>query len=381
MIKLTAPFVDEQDLAAVREALESGSLVQGPRVAAFEAALAAYVGRDHAVAMNSCTSALHLSLLALGTGPGDLVVLPAYSFTATANAVELCGGRPVFVDIDPQTFNLDPRALRITLDRLQSDGTRDRVRAVLPVHTFGQMSDMVAIQAIADRCGIPVVEDAACALGATEGGRQAGTFGTMACFSFHPRKTLTTGEGGAVVTNDTALARTLRTLRNHGLDPDAGCADFVRPGFNNRMTEFQAALGSVQLKRMDAAIDARRQAAERYGTLLKGSIVEPQVVAEGRHSVYQSYVVLLPEAAAAARDAVIRRMRELDVEATIGTWNIPMTTYYRKTYGYKPEDFPTSAATFARSITLPMYYGLSASEQRQVVAALSEAIDDVGITR
>lgn len=380
MIKLTTVFIDDEDLQAVREALESGYLVQGPRVAAFESALAGYVGSAHAIALNSCTSALHLALLALGAGAGDLVLVAAYSFTATANAVELCGARPVFVDIDPKTFNIDPARLLTALEALERSGDLARVRAILPVHTFGQMAEMREIQAMADRFGVPVIEDAACALGATERGQQAGTFGRLGCFSFHPRKALTTGEGGAVVTNDAALARTLRTLRNHGIDPDAAGTDFVRPGFNNRMTEFQAALGLVQLRRMERAIESRRLAAARYATLLEGTVVQRPVVGEGRDSVYQSYVVLLPQEAAAVRDQVIKRLRELEVEVSIGTWNIPMTTYYRTTYGYKPEDFPTTASVFARSLALPMYQDISAPDQGLVVGALFQTLKEFGVT-
>ncbi len=379
MIRLTAVFIDDEDLRAVREVLEGGYLVQGKRVAEFESAIAASVGSAHAVALNSCTSALHLSLLALGIGSGDLVLVSAYSFTATANAIELCGARPVFVDIEPDTFNMDAAALRARLEQLRQQGTLDRVRALLPVHAFGQMADMAAIMAIADRAGIPVVEDAACALGATQGGRQAGSLGRLGCFSFHPRKALTTGEGGAVVTDDAALARTLRTLRNHGQDPEAASTDFVRPGFNYRLTEFQAALGLVQLRRMAEAVEARRRAAARYAALLKGSAVRPPFVADGRDTVYQSYVVLLPEHGAVHRDAIIKRLRELDVEASIGTWNIPMTTYYRQSYGYTPADFPVAASTFARSLALPMYQTLSAEDQGHVVAALFRTLNEFGV--
>lgn len=380
MIKLTAVFIDEEDLQAVREVLEGGYLVQGPRVAAFESEVAAYVGSEHAVALNSCTSALHLSLLALGTGPGDLVLVAAYSFTATANAVELCGARPVFIDIEPDTFNIDARALDARLEQLKREGTLNRVRAILPVHTFGQMADMTEIQAIGDRYVIPVIEDAACALGATQSERRAGSFGRLGCFSFHPRKALTTGEGGAVVTNDAGLVRTLRTLRNHGQDPRAEFPDFVRPGYNYRLTEFQAALGSVQLRRMNRAIESRRRAASRYAEMLSGSVVQPPFVAQGRDSVYQSYVVLLPAAAASVRDGVIKRMKELGVEASIGTWNIPMTTYYRTTYGYAPGDFPNTAAVFARSLAVPMYQDLSAADQGRVVAALFQSLNELGVT-
>jgi dTDP-4-amino-4,6-dideoxygalactose transaminase len=257
MIRLTIPSIEADDLEAVRAVLESGYLVQGPRVAAMEDQLAAYLGTKHVVAVSSGTAALHLALLALGVGRGDLVVTTTYSWPATANVIELCGARPVFVDIEPDTFNLSPGRLEETLAELAGKpGTAGKVKAILPVHAFGQLADMPRILELAGRYGLPVVEDAACALGATWLGRPAGTWGIMGCFSLHPRKAITTGEGGFISTADADLARRLRTLRNHGLDPQAPAPDFVEPGFNYRMTEFQAALGSTQLAKLDRILAA-----------------------------------------------------------------------------------------------------------------------------
>ena len=371
MIRLTIPTIEEDDLQAVREVLASGYLVQGPQVAAFEQAVADYVGTKYAVAVSNCTAALHLALLALDTRPGDLVIVPAYSFIATANVVELCGAQPVFVDIQPDTFNLDPDCLERDLKRLMaSSETGRRVKAILPVHTFGQMADMPAILELADRYELPVIEDAACALGATLHGRQAGTWGTMGCFSFHPRKAITTGEGGIVVTNDAALARRLRALRNHGQDPDASSPDFIMPGFNYRVTEFQAALGLTQMAKVDRVIAARRRLAANYDELLQGTPLRAPVVAPGSQPVYQSYVVLLPEGAAARRAAVITRLKKQGIETTIGTWHMPMTTYFRSRYGYRIGDFPVMDRVFTQALTLPLYESLSRDEQCRVVQAL-----------
>jgi dTDP-4-amino-4,6-dideoxygalactose transaminase len=255
MIRLTIPSIDEDDLHAVREVLASGYLVQGKKVAAFEQIVADYVGTKYAVVVSNCTAALHLSLLALDVRPGDLVLVTAYSWLSTANVIELCGAHPVFVDISPDSFNMNPDCLKKALERLMTatDSGR-RVKAILPVHTFGQMADMPAILKLAELYNIPVIEDAACALGATLHGRQAGTWGMMGCFSFHPRKAITTGEGGILTTNDSALASRLRALRNHGQDPDASSPDFIMPGFNYRMTEFQAALGITQMAKLDRII-------------------------------------------------------------------------------------------------------------------------------
>jgi len=395
MIRLTIPAIDEECLEAVREVLESGFLVQGERVAAFESAIAEYVGCEHAVAVNSGTSALHLSLLALGICDGDRVIVPAYSYPATANAVVLCGADPVFVDIEPDTFNMDPAALEATLEKLAAGATPvvegfhpddpdletqppgQPAEAILPVHAFGQMADMERIGELAARYDIPVIEDAACALGATWGSRQAGTWGIGGCFSFHPRKAITTGEGGMVVTGDAVLAGLVRELRNHGQDPDAAVPDFIAPGFNCRMTEFQAALGTVQLARMKDMIEARRQRAASYDELLGPLGVQPQATPPGSESVYQSYVVRLPTEGAAARDTVIALLRAKDIEATIGTYHIPKTTYYRQQFSFEDGDFPVADEVFARSLTLPLHEQLTREEQETVVATLIEALESL----
>lgn len=375
MIRLTIPSVAEDDLQAVRATLASGYLVQGPKVAAFEQAVADYLGLPYAVAVSSGTAALHLALLALGVGPGDLVITTAYSWPATANVIELCGAQPVFVDIRPDTFNLDPECLKETLDRLQADRALPRVRAVLPVHAFGQMADMPQIADLAGRYGLPVVEDAACALGASVDGRRAGTWGVMGCFSFHPRKNITTGEGGMITTQDLKLARTLRAMRNHGLDPEAASLDFIMPGFNYRMTEFQAALGLTQMAKLDRIISARRRLAARYDELLQGTPITAPFVAANSYAVYQSYVALLPEHLAPKRRLLIDELKAKGIETTIGTYNIPLTTYYRHRYGYKTRDFLMSDRAFKAALTLPVYEGLTEAQQIKVNKNIINLLD------
>lgn len=379
MIRLTIPSIEEDDLAAVREVLASGYLVQGPRVAAFERAVAERVGVRHAIAVSNCTAALHLALLALGVRPGDLVVVTAYSYTATANVIELCGAQPVFVDIRPDTFNMDPDRLADALRRLAS--ARDligRVKAILPVHTFGQMADMPGIMAIARQYDLPVIEDAACALGATWHGRPAGAWGALGCFSFHPRKAITTGEGGLITTDRDELAWRLRALRNHGQDPDAAGADFVMPGFNYRLTEFQAALGLTQMAKLERIIAARRARAARYDALLADSPIQTPRIPPAAEAVYQSYVVLLPRRAAPTRADLIGRLRAEGIETTIGTWHMPLTTYFRSRYGYRPGDFPIADDVFARSLTLPLHERLTDEEQERVVDRLGELLSAFG---
>jgi dTDP-4-amino-4,6-dideoxygalactose transaminase len=374
VIRLVVPSIEEDDLQAVREALASGRLVQGERVAEFERMVANYVGSKHAVAVTNCTAALHLALLALGVGAGDIVVVTAYSWISTANVVELCGAQPVFVDIDRGTFNLDPNRLEEALVKLmKSSETAGRVKAILPVHAFGLMADMPQISELAQRFDLPIVEDAACALGASCKEKKAGAWGIMGCFSFHPRKAITTGEGGMITTDDTRLVERLRALRNHGQDPSAPSPDFIVPGFNCRMTEFQAALGLSQMSKLDRIITARRQSASAYNSLLQGSSIQTPVVPNENHPVYQSYVVLVGKGDHRRRDEVGLQLRREGIETAIGTYHMPMTTYYRRRYGYRPGDFPATDQVFVRSLALPLYESLSGEEQALIVDALLRA--------
>jgi dTDP-4-amino-4,6-dideoxygalactose transaminase len=368
VIRLTVPSIEKDDLEVVQEVLTSGYLVQGARVAAFEKAVSEYVGTKYAVAVSSCTAALHLALLSLDVGPDDLVVVTAYSYVATANVIALCGAHPVFVDIRPDTFNLDPNALEDVLKRLMADSTKARrVKAILPVHTFGQQADMPEILNLATHYNLPVVEDAACALGATLHGRQAGTWGIMGCFSFHPRKAITTGEGGIITTNAPVLTRRLRALRNHGQDPQTPSPDFVMPGFNYRITEIQAALGLTQIAKLDRVIAARQRLAAHYSEQLARTPIQPPYVSKGSVPVYQSYVTLLPSRVLGRRDDLIRDLGVQGIETTIGTWHMPLTTFFRSRYGYRLGDFAVTDQVFARALTLPLHERLTQAEQNKVI--------------
>jgi perosamine synthetase len=360
MIRLAIPSIGEDDLAAVRDTIASGYLVQGARVAAFEKAIAEYIGTPHAIAVSNCTCALHLALLALDVKPGDVCAVTAYSWISTANVIELCGARPVFVDVEPGTFNMSAEQLARVLEK-------EKVKAVLPVHTFGQMADMVAMQALCERHGVPVIEDAACALGASLHGRQAGTWSAAGCFSFHPRKALTTGEGGLLTTADDTLAKKLRALRNHGLDPSSPTPDFIMPGHNYRLTEFQAAFGATQFAKFPRILSARSEGAARYDDLLDGTPLTAPARMDGTTHTFQSYVTLLPREAAPRRADIIRLAREKGVEVQVGTIHMPLTTYYRQRYGYKRGDFPVTDDIAARSLTLPLYEGITPGQQAQVV--------------
>ncbi len=369
MIRLAIPAIDQAEIDAVTEVLRSGYLVQGPKVAEFESAIAELVGVQHAVAVSSGTAALHLALLALDIGPGDIVITTAYSWPATANVIELCGAETRFVDICLEDFNIDVVQLEAECERLQTDpATAGRVKAIMPVHAFGMPANMTEIMRIAEKYDLKVVEDAACALGASWEGKQCGSWGVLGCFSFHPRKTITTGEGGVVTTNDEAVANRLRTLRNHGLSPTASASDFVEPGFNYRLTEIGAAIGNAQLKKLNELIKVRREKVAVYNDLFCGTKVGLSKADPLANSVYQSYVIRLPYELNSTD--VIAQLRRLGIECTIGTYYIALTSAYRSKYGFSPSDFPNTHAASLCAITLPMHGELTNDQQRLVTQAV-----------
>jgi perosamine synthetase len=364
VIRLAKPYIDDEDIAAVTAVLRSGQLVQGPEVAAFESELSGFLGGGRVVAVNSGTSALHLALLSIGVREGDEVIVPAFSWPATANVVVCCGARPVFVDIEETSFAMRPEALD---DALRS---HQRVKAIVPVHPFGEMAAMDRISAIGSQNGIPIIEDAACALGASYDGRLAGRAGLIGCYSFHPRKAITTAEGGALITDDAKLANRLRMLRNHGLDPDASTPDFVLAGLNQRLTELQAALGRAQLRKLTTLISLRRTQATEYNRLFEQSRVLTPLARSASSHVFQAYVVLIPEDRESDRNAIIRGLREAGIEASIGTHHIPLLRYYREAFGFAPGDFPITDRVANRAIALPLHAYLTTQEQARVAEVL-----------
>jgi len=294
-VPITKPSFGEAELRAVAEPLESGWVVQGPRVREFEQRFTAYTGAEHAVATTSCTAALHLAVAALGLEPGDEVIVPAFTWVSTANVVEYMGATPRFCDVDLATFNLDPATLEPLVN--------ERTVGIIPVHLFGLCADLDPIRALAETRNLWVVEDAACALGAWQDGRHAGTLGDIGAFSFHPRKSVTTGEGGMLITGETEWARTAGSLRDHGAgrsdlsrhqDPYGFLlSEFHRLGYNYRMTDIQAALGCAQMERVDWMLSERRRRAALYDEALAGlEWLATPVTPEGNVHGYQSYVCL-----------------------------------------------------------------------------------------
>ncbi len=361
MIRVASPEIGDQELRAVEEVLRSGQLVQATRVRAFEAAVESHLGVKHAVAVSSGTAALHLALLGLGIGPGDEVLVPDFTFPACANVVELTGATPVLLDIRLDTYNVD-------VDRLQT-ALSPRSRAVMPVHLFGLPAEMDRVLDFARENRLLVVEDAACALGAEYRGRPCGTLAEAGCFSFHPRKVITTGEGGMVVTNDGALAERLISLRSHGQVSTDGRTRFERAGFNYRMTEMQGALGVAQLARLPSILARRAALAERYQVALRGlHRVTLPVVAEGLRPVWQAYVVRLADGV--DRAVVQARLREQGIETTLGTYAVSAQPHYAG----PGRPLAASFKAQEQALALPLHPGLRETDIDTVARALSAAL-------
>ena len=365
-IRLARPMTGDEELEEVRGVLESGWLSQGPKLTEFESMVAERAGTEHGFATTSGTTALHLSLVALGIGPGDEVLVPDFTFPATANVVIQQRARPVLVDIDMDTFTMDAGDL--------AEKITPRSRAIIPVHAFGLSADMNPIIELAESHRLAVVEDAACALGATYSGRACGGLGTMGCFSFHPRKVITTGEGGLIATNDGALADRIRLLRNHGGSRKDGRFTFEAAGYNYRMSDIQAAVGVAQMRKLDSLIAHKRELAALLTTELKAveGVTTPSEPSWGGH-IYQSYVVLLDDGI--DRDRVITDMREEGIETTLGTYALHTQRAYSEANSYSPGDLPNSYAAYRRSLTLPLYPPMDESDLDRVAQGLRRAIE------
>jgi perosamine synthetase len=333
----------------VAEVLESGQLTMGPKVDEFERALAAACAVEHAVVVSSGTAALHLAVLALGIGPGDEVLVPAYTFPATANVVALAGARPVLVDVDPETMNIAPERAEIG----------SRTKAVIAVDLFGRPARIEQLPE-----GVPVLEDAAGALGARRQGRPCGSFGALATLSFHPRKIVTTGEGGAVTTNDPELADSIRRLRHHGIEPRREF-EIAHPGLNYRLSDILCAVGIPQLARLDELLAERSRVAAGYAERLAG-VVQTPAADDGDVHGCQAYVIQVDDAA-----DKIAALRAQGIEAQVGTYALDRLAAYRD-----QREFPGASRVFERAIALPFHTKLTEVELDRVAGALTKLVSD-----
>jgi perosamine synthetase len=347
VIRLASPDVGLDEAQAVAEVLESGQLTMGPKVDELERGLAEACEVEHAAVVSSGTAALHLAVLALGVGPGDEVLVPAYTFPATANVVALAGAKPVLIDVDPETMNLDP-------DRIE---VGPRTKAVIAVDLFGRPA---RVEQLPD--GAPVLEDAAGALGARRQGRACGGLGAVACLSFHPRKIVTTGEGGAVTTNDAAIAASVRRMRHHGIEP-RGEFEIAHPGLNYRLSDILCAVGIPQLRRLDELLEARTRVAEGYTERLR-DVVETPTADDGDVHGWQAYVIQVDGA-----NDVIAALRSQGIEAQVGTYALHRLAAYRD-----QGEFPGASRVFDRAVALPFHTRLTESDLDRVAEALTALV-------
>ncbi len=345
-IPLMVPDILDEDINAVVKVLRSGMLIQGQKVNELEEKLAKYLDVKHAIAVSNGTASLHLSLIALGIGIGDEVIVPALSYIATANVVELVGATPIFIDIDLNTFNINTSLIE---EKITS-----KTKAIIPVHEFGLASDISEIILIAKKNNLFVIEDAACALGATENGKFVGTFGEFGSFSFHPRKAITSGEGGLIVTNDDQLASKVRILRNHGVSIENGKMEFIEAGFNYRLTDFQAALVSSQFNRFESILERKNVLSNTYRENLISNLIKLPSVDNNKIHTWQSFHVILDSSI--NRDQLIIELKDKGIGTNYGAQCMPDEKFFREKYKLNCEKlFPNALIATKNGLVLPLY--------------------------
>jgi perosamine synthetase len=379
VIPIAKPYFDEQEHLAVAEVLSSGWVVQGPKVREFEKMFENFQGCKHAIATTSATTALHIALCSVGIERDDEVIVPAFTHPATANVVRYMGAKPVFVDVKLPDFNIE------TLE-IEKKVT-EKTKAIIPVHLFGFPADMDPVMDLAKSFKLKVVEDAACAQGTVYKGKRVGDIGDCGAFSFHPRKSITTGEGGMLTTNDEEIAARAKMLRSHGESisdelrhkaDEIVYPDFVMLGFNYRMTDIQAAIGVKQMAKLPHILEERRKIAIRYNELLSDLVKEeflflPPERRGFMHS-YQSYVVLFREKMKSKRDRLSNDLQKRGIATRKGTYHVPGTKHYRETLGFKKGEFPNSETADEKSLALPLYVGMEDGDVDYVVDNLKELI-------
>lgn len=369
-IQFARPYMGEEEARAAADAVRSGWIVGGPRLAAFEEEFAARCGAAHGVGVSSWTTGAFLTLHALGIGPGDEVLVPSYTFIASVNVITHCGATPVFVDIDAHTWNVDPRDMESKIG--------PRTKLLLPVDQIGLPCDMDAINAIAERRGVGVLDDAACAIGSSNRGRPVGSLAPVSIFSLHARKLVTTGEGGMIVTDDGALAERLRRLRHQGMSlsdferhgmPPTTYESYPEVGYNFRITDVQAAMGRVQLAKLDEMLARRRVIAERYLDYLGNHpLLQAPTVPEGLSPNWQSFQIGIREGAPLDRDDVMRQLHARGIP----TRRSIMASHLEAPYRALNADLPNTEGAFARNLQLPMHPGLGMGQVDRIIEALGE---------
>lgn len=357
-IPLASPDISETDIEKVSKVLRSGMLVQGPNVIELEQRFAALCKTEAAIAVSNGTATMHLVLKALGIGVGDEVIVPAFSYVATANVVELVGATPVFVDVEERTFNIDVKKIESKISA--------RTKAIIPVHEFGLACDIEKVSAIAEQYKLIVIEDAACALGATQNTLPVGSFGIAGSFSLHPRKSVTSGEGGVITLNDIHLCKKIRQLRNHGIEMGTGEMIFEEAGFNYRMTDFQAALAVSQLERIEEIIAKKQQLSEVYFNEINSSRIQLPFVPAGRNHTWQTFHLLLAEDI--NQKQAINVLREAGIGTNYGAQCIPAQHYYQLKYRENYRDkYPNAWKAYTQGLAVPLYEKLT-KEQIQYIA-------------
>ena len=370
-IPLLRPYFDSEELEEIQKVLDSGWVSQGPKVKEFEEKIAEYLGVKYAIAVTNCTSALHLALLSIGVKEGDEVLVADYTFPATGHSVLYCGAKPVFIDVDLRTYNINPELIE--------EKITDKTKAIIPVHTFGQPAEMEDIMKIAEEYNLKVIEDAACALGAKYRNRYAGTIGDIGCLSFHARKGITTGEGGMVVTNNEKLADKIRNLSVFGMtsawnrekSDDFIIPEFTELGYNYKMSDITAAVGVAQLKKLYKIIERKRDLARYWdGKLRDIKLIEAPYISENVKHIYQSYVALVDNRI--NRNKLIETLTKKGIQTQIGTYASHIQPVY-----ISNQKCHNSLEVFNRSLALPMYYMLKEEDIDVSAAHLKKAVEEL----
>jgi dTDP-4-amino-4,6-dideoxygalactose transaminase len=384
-IPFSVPFIGKEEIDSVVDTLRSGWLTTGPKTKQFEADFASYIGVKHAIAVNSCTAALHLAMDAVGVGKGDIVLTTPMTFAATAEVIEYMGATPKFVDIDPGTLNMSPALLERTLASMPEEERR-RVKAVVPVHMAGQPCDMDPITETARKYGLKVVEDAAHTMPAKYKGRMVGTMSGITCFSFYPTKCITTGEGGMVTTDDDEYADRMRVMSLHGISRGAWNRyskegswyyEVLEPGFKYNMPDVLSAIGIGQLKRSEELLELRMRHAEIYNQAFKDmpGIELPEISPDVEHSWHLYIIKLNLEMLCIDRGQFIEELRARGVFASVHFIPLHIHPYYREKYGYEPSDFPRALREYHRMLSLPFYPKMSDEELDYVIDAVREVLE------